>query len=182
MRIVLAAILTVTVGLVAASLLGVAAAEAPTTTTPIRTVSVEGVASVPIPQDASLEAADAAYRQAMAAAMSDGQGKAEFLAGKAGVTLAAVQSIGEGGGSIECRTKGGEGENEGNTYTRYMGEEPDVGSVTRGISYSVAPEAAARPSVKIKKPKPKHPTAKRAVAGEVVCTLSAQITLVYAIS
>jgi len=182
MRSAFAAALVVTAGLVVANMLGVAAAEAPTGTAPVRTVSVEGVATVPIPQGASLEVADATYRQGMAAAMSDGQGKAEFLASKAGVTLAGVQSIAEGGGSIECRTKTVEGESEGITWERYTGEQPDIGSATRGVSYAVAPEAAAHPSIGSKKrPKPKHPTAKRAVNAEG-CTLSAQITLVYAIS
>jgi len=182
MRSAFAAALVVTAGLVVANMLGVAAAEAPTGTAPVRTVSVEGVASVPIPQGASLEAADAAYRQGMAAAMSDGLGKAEYLASKAGVTLAGAQSIDEGGGSIECSIKGGEGEGEVSTYAAYKGEEPDIGSVTRGVSYSIRPEAAAHPSIAPKKrARHKHPTAKRAVASET-CTLSAQITLVYAIS
>ena len=57
-------------------------AAAPTATTgSVTTVSVEGVANVPIAQDANLATATAVYRQGMAEAMTDGQGKAEFLAG-----------------------------------------------------------------------------------------------------
>ena len=54
---------------------------------PSRTVSVEGVATVPIAQNANLAAATSVYRQGMAAAVADGQSKAEFLASKAGATL-----------------------------------------------------------------------------------------------
>ena len=85
MRIVMPAVATTTVALVAAGVLGVASAEAPTAS-PARTVSVQGVATVPIAQSANLATATAAYRQGMAAAVADGQAKAEFLAGKAGAT------------------------------------------------------------------------------------------------
>lgn len=172
------AILAAAVALVAASMIGVAAAEAPTATVPVRTVSVAGVASVPIPQAAPQAEADAVYRQGMAAALGDAQGKAEFLAGKAGVTLGAVQSITEDGGSISCRAE------EAEAYAEYEGEQPDFGS---GLAVaSVAPEAAARtgaakPAVKKarkKRPK-KRPMAKKATAGS--CKLEAQVSLTYAI-
>jgi hypothetical protein len=174
MRNAITATIAVAAGLTVASMLGVAAAEAPTTTTPTPTVSVDGVATVPIAQDANLATATAAYRQGMAAAVTDGKGKAEFLASNAGVTLGAVQSIVEGGGSIECR--GGENEVD---YAEYQGEQPDFGS--RPVT-EVAPEAAARPSVH--KPAAKHSkkktTAKKAAA--VTCTLRAEVSLAYAIS
>ncbi len=86
MRITLAALVTAVLATVLTGIIGVAAAEAPTAT-PVRAVSVEGVASAPIEQHASLAQADAAYRQAMAAALADGKGKAEFLASTAGATL-----------------------------------------------------------------------------------------------
>jgi hypothetical protein len=47
---------------------------------PPPTVSVKGVAHVAISQTASQAEADAAYRQGLAAAISDGHEKAEFLA------------------------------------------------------------------------------------------------------
>src|SRR5580704_2541868 len=89
-------------GLVAGGVL-VMAACAETTSTPaptpaLRTVSVQGVASEPLASTSSAETATTVYRQAMAAAILDGQAKAQFLAEKAGTTLGQAQNIGEGGG------------------------------------------------------------------------------------
>jgi hypothetical protein len=178
--------MAVTAGLVLANMLGVAAAEAPTTTTatPIRTVSVDGVASVPIAQGANRAVATAAYREGMAGAVADGQSKAEFLAGKTAATLGNVQSVAEGNGSIECT--GGE---EASSYVAYQGEQPDFGSqesrvVAPELSRSSSAPAVTRPQVNHpKKKKKKHkrkPSAKAATA--VTCTLSTDVTLVYAIS
>jgi hypothetical protein len=185
----IAATCVVVAGLFVANMLGVAAAEAPTATTttpattPPRAVSVEGVANVPIAQDANLEAADAAYRQAMADAIGDGLGKAESLAGKAGVTLGSVQSIVEDGGSIECMRKAEEAEGQGPFYASYEGERPDFGSAAvstdRGIV--AAPLAAAAPAVRSNRKKAKSkPMAKK--ASTVTCTLSAAVLLSYAIN
>lgn len=178
MRNAIAATLAVVAGLLVANMLGVAGAEAPTTgtTAPVRTISVEGVATVPIAQGASRATATATYREGMAAALADGQSKAEFLASKAGVTLSSVQSIAEGGGSISC-TGGQESE-----YIEYEGEQPDFGSSDESVSpieAAAAPSTTAlhKPATKRRK---KHPTAKKAsVAG---CTLSTQVSLAYAIS
>jgi hypothetical protein len=176
MRIVMPAVATTTVALVAAGVLGVASAEAPTAS-PARTVSVQGVATVPIAQSANLATATAAYRQGMAAAVADGQAKAEFLAGKAGATLGSVQGIAEGGGYIGCT--GGE-EPGGSEYT---GEQPDFGSAGAAVS-PVAPRALAnaapgirKPVVKHRKKKRKRPLAKH--ASVVSCTLSTQVSLAY---
>ena len=68
------------IALIAAGMLGVASAEAPTTTSPPPTVSVQGVAIEPIEQSASSATATTVYRQGMAAAVTDGQSKAQFLA------------------------------------------------------------------------------------------------------
>jgi hypothetical protein len=92
MKIAIAATMAAAAGLVAANMLGVAAAEAPTGI-PVRTVSVQGVATVPVGQSANVAVATAAYRQGMAGAVADGQSKAEFLASKAGAMLGSVQSI-----------------------------------------------------------------------------------------
>jgi hypothetical protein len=182
MKRAIAVTLGVAAVLVAANMLGVADAEAPTTTTgaPVPTVSVEGVANVPIPQSASLAVATGVYREGMAAALADGHGKAEFLAGRAGVTLAGVQSIAEDGGSIEC-TGGGE---EGG-YVSYEGEQPDFGSYVSRVQSAVAPEAAASPVLKTNKKKKKKrkgssPSARK--ASSAGCTLSAQVSLVYAVN
>ena len=180
-RSALAAILGAAAVLAASSMLGVASAEAPAPT-PVRTVSVEGVAEAPIAQGSSREAATAAYRQAMAAAMADGQSKAEYLVGKAAGTLGSVQSIAEGGGSIECH----EGEEH---YVEYEGQQPDFGSVVGGgyvgelSAPTAAPRGTAHSVAPTPKPKKKHKkaTAKAAAYPGATCTLSAQVTLVYAI-
>jgi hypothetical protein len=174
-RSAIAATLAVAAGLVAANMLGIASAEAPTPPTPVRTVSVEGVATVPVAQNANLATATAVYRQATANAMTDGQSKAEFLAGKAAVTLGGVQSIVEGGGSIDCTG------DEESTYVEYEGETPDFGSPATSISSNrvvAAPEASGVSKPKLKHPK-KRPAAKKASA--VTCTLAASVALVYAI-
>jgi hypothetical protein len=174
MRNAIAVTLAVVAGLVLANMLGVAAAEAPTTATAIQSVSVQGVGTAPIGQYAKLTEATAAYRDGMAAAVSDGQNKAEFLAGKAGTTLGTVQSIIEDGGSISCT-----GEEDG--YYSYEGEQPDFGSaddVAQARGLTVAPQdAASTPKPVAKRRRKKHPSAKKASAP--VCTLSAQVSLVY---
>jgi len=166
--------------LVAASMLGVATAESPTAP-PIRTVSVQGVANVPLAQGADAPTANAAYRAGMAAAVADGQSKAEFLAGKVGATLGAAQSVVEDGGSISCTG----GEESG--YVEYQGVEPDFGSSDATVSPGVLRAGAAKPTLapSVRKPsrhKARHKTAagKAAVGG--ACTLSTQVSLSYAIS
>jgi hypothetical protein len=181
MRSVIAAILAVAAGLALANMIGVASAEAPTTTTtPVRTVSVDGVANVPIAQSANMAVARSVYREGMAAAVADGQNKAEFLASKPAATLGTVQSVTEGSGSIQCTG----GEESG--YVEYDGEQPDFGS-SESVSRVIAPEVSrsSAPAVlhKPKRPKKKHkrkPSAKAATA--TTCTLSTDVSLVYAIS
>ncbi len=177
MRSAIAAITTLVAGFLLANMLGVAVAEAPAPIPP-RTVSVGGVAVVPIAQGANAASATAVYRQGMAAAVADGQSKAEFLAGKVGATLGSVQSIGEGGGEISCTG----GEESG--YTNYEGEQPDFGSVSQGgVTYG----AAAAPTLShVAKPRSKPrvkkraPVAKKATATS--CTLTARVALVYLIA
>jgi hypothetical protein len=169
------------IALAAAGMLGVAAAEAPTTSSPPPTVSVQGVATVPIEQSASSTTATTVYRQGIAAAVTDGQAKAQFLASSAGVTLGAVQSIVENGGYIGCT---------GNEV-EYLGEQPDFGSSGGGtysnavsvprVAGAAAPVVSNKPAAKhTKKKKHKAPVAKRASAAG--CTLTAQVSLSYAIS
>lgn len=182
MRSVIAATLAVVAGLVVANMLGVASAEAPTTTTAsVRSLSVEGVANVPIAQSANLATATAIYRQAMAEAMADGQSKAEFLAGKAGVALGSVQRIVEAGGYIGCTN------DEESSYAEYEGEQPDFGSPPSSIgvlqSAPAAPESAGTVGT-VRKPTLKHPkkrvSARKASAAK--CKLTASVALAYAIS
>ncbi len=175
-----AAILVVSAGLFAANMLGVAVAEAPTTV-PVRTVSVQGVAILPIGSTANAAAATAVYREGMAAAVTDGQSKAEFLTGKVSATLGAPINIVEDGGYINC-SGGGESE-----YAEYEGEQPDFG-VARGpaVTTSSPESAAAAPraplSATIKAKRPRHKrriTAKKATATS--CKLTAQVSLTYTI-
>jgi hypothetical protein len=180
MRIVIAVVALVACGLVADGLLGVATAETPTgPTTAVtslqRTVSVQGVASEPLASEASAATATSVYRQAMAAAVADGQSKAQFLTEKAAATLGPVQSLAEGGGSIECPGD-----------VEYTGGQPDFGFATGGgivraesLPATSRPVPAAGRPVKKRKPH-RRSKAKKSAAG--TCTLSTQVALVYQLS
>jgi len=167
-----------TAALVAASTLGIAAAEGPSSSSASRTVSVEGVASAPIAQDADQTAANAAYHQAMGLAESDGREKAELLANKAGATAGSVQSIAEGGGTIECGKLTAEGSD-----VQYEGAIPDFGNGESHLLGALAAQprgAASSPTAK------RHPSKKNGSKGHAAhsftCTLSAQVALVYPLS
>jgi hypothetical protein len=172
----LTATVAVAAVLFAASMIGVAVAEAPTVTPP-RTVAVQGVANLPIGQADDAQAATAVYREAMAAAVLDGQGKASFLAGKVGATLGAVQSVVEDGGYIWCRGGGESG------YAEYEGEQPDFGSGPRPgiVAGAAVPERAppVRPTPRRRRRRHRAPAARKASAAS--CTLTAQVSLAYAI-
>jgi hypothetical protein len=176
MRYALTAILAAAAALIAVGMLGVASAEAPTVTA-VRTVGVEGIGRAPIAQEADAAAANGAYRQAMAGAITDGQDKAQFLASHVGGTLGAVQSVVEENGGVEC-------ESEVTEYAQYRGVEPDFGS-GRGV-VSAPPEAAARsaPSRRSSGGSPgvahKHRKKKKAKAATVVtCTVTAGVAINY---
>jgi uncharacterized protein YggE len=178
MRIVMAAVGVVFVGLLAVGVLGVASAEttpsSSTSSTQVRTVSVEGVATASIEPAASAATAKSVYREAMASAVADGKEKASFLAEKADATLGQVEAIAEGSGYIYCP-----GEEE------YTGAEPDFGS--GAAVYASAPEAArtvpptvSKPVVHRKKKKHKrNASAKAASVQAAACTLSTQVSLAY---
>jgi len=147
-------------------MLGVAAAEAPTTA-PARTVSVVGVASVPIELTASASQANAAYRQGMTVAITDGQEKAAFLAAKAGATVGAAQSISERGGDISCSSE--------EQYVEYRGEQPDFATTTATSVPVLQGAKGLAPGAR--RHKARRPTAKKAAA--VSCTLRTSVGLVY---
>jgi hypothetical protein len=179
MKLTLTAVLAAVAALVIANMIGTAVAEAPTTTT-LRTVSVEGIGSQPIAQNADAATATGVYRQAMAAAVTDGQAKAEFLTGRVGATLGAAQTITEDGGGIECSSGGEEG------WEPYQGEQPDFGSARNAgqvLSSTTSPAAASSPSSTVKRTsakrhrKHKRPVAKKATAPG--CKLTAQVSLAY---
>lgn len=172
MRIVMAAVGAVFVGLLAVGVLGVANAETtPSKSTPTRIVSAEGLGDATVESDATVSTATAVYREAMAAAIVDGKQKAQFLAEKAGASLGQVQTIAEDGGYISCP-----GEEV------YTGGEPDFGSA-QGVTDTIAP-ASASPSAqnnrngkgKAHKRRKRH-TAKAAAVEP--CSLSAQVLLSY---
>ena len=179
MRIVVIAAAAAAAGLIAVGALGVATAEAPTSAPP-RTVSVQGVATESIDRAASAQAATAVYHQGMLDAVSDAQTKAQLLAGRVGATLGPVQSLVEDGGFITCSNPGE------STYSEYEGAQPDFGSpqLPAGVSISAgaaAPGAAPgprRPAVKRSAPRKRHVARK---ASSVTCTLSARVSLAYAI-
>lgn len=179
MRIVIVACALGLGALAGASLLGVAEGETSTaggpSTAPARAVSVQGVASVPIAQNADLPAANAVYRQAMAGAVSDGQSKAQFLASQTAAILGAVQSVAEDGGYIGC------------VQGEYEGQQPDFGSgsvATPAVGFARA--LAPRPSTpalakgKARRKHHRHATAKKALGSG--CTLSTEVNLVYQLS
>ncbi len=154
--------------------------------TPPPTVSVEGVATVPISKTASSAEADSAYRQGLAAAIADGLEKAEFLAVKTGSKVGLVQQITEQGGSVGCESAPAvNSQNEYETkYEQYEGARPDfvsVGGATvpEEVASAKAPLAATPVHAKKKKKKKKKgkPEAKKAAG--VRCTLQTQIGLSY---
>ncbi len=176
MRITVFAGVAASIALAVGGLVGVGdAAETTNSSGPVRTVSVEGVALVPIDGRASAGTADGTYRKALAEAVADGQSKAQLLAEKTGSSVGAIQTVTEGSGSIECL----EGE--------YEGVLPDFG---QGGAALVTPDAA---SVSPSRPVAKHKVAKhkssrggargrrrQAEKADVAgCTLSAHVGLVY---
>jgi hypothetical protein len=179
MRVLIAASSATAAALAAVGVLGVASAEAPTTTPPQRTVSVQGVASEALDQHASTSTAIAAYHQGMVDAVADGLSKAQLLAGKVGASLGPVQSVVEGGGYISCTGVGESGSAE------YEGAQPDFGSP--GVSISAAPRAgSARPLGGARKPTARRRRSRRVppahTANAASCTLSTQVSLVYPLS
>jgi hypothetical protein len=190
MKLIITATTVTVVSLIVAGLLGVASAEAPTTTTPPPTVTVQGVAIEPIEQSASSATATAVYRQGMADSITDGQAKAQFLASKAGVTLGSVQSILEGGGYIGCTSS------EESSNDEYQGAQPDFGSPGTGTSTPVfnTPRATNKATPGVRKPAAKHSKKKKSkktsakqagattnatTASATTCTLSTQVSLTY---
>jgi hypothetical protein len=180
-KLALTAVVAAAAALFAASMLGVAVAEAPTVTS-LRTVNVEGVATLPVPQEADSATASGVYHQAMAAAIDDGKTKAEVLAGKIGASLGAPQTITEDGGEVECSSGSEEG------WEPYKGERPDFGTARtptsvfgksgEGTSAPASSAAPVTPALAHRKHKKKHKSAKKSSVPPG-CRLAAQVSLVY---
>lgn len=172
MRLAITATFVAAAALFAASVLGVAIAEGPSSSAP-RTVSVQGVATEAIDQRASASVANSVYRRGMSDAVTDGVEKAQFLASKVGANLGPVQSVVEGGGYITCGDE-----------TEYLGEQPDFGSP--GGSVQTLARAPAKRSAPLsgraaprRHRRHKKPAAKK--ANVPTCTLSTQVSLAYAL-
>jgi hypothetical protein len=159
--------------LIAASMLGVASAEAPTVT-PTRTVNVEGVGTAPISLTATAAEANVVYRQAMGAAVTDGLSKAEVLAGKVGAALGGAQTVTEDGGDISCTSAG--------EYFEYQGEQADFGTARGVVTPLEAAASAPRSAVAKPTPLTRHRRHKRAKAASgISCKLEATLSISYAI-
>lgn len=166
---------------VTAALLG--ASEAAAAVAEPNTVGVQGVARVPIAPAASSAEADAAYRQAMAAALSDGHEKAEFLAARTGRKLSeSIDQVEEDGGSIECTNPDG-------SYAEYTGAQADFGypqesalapaTVAPSAGRSTSPTAKPTQNKRKRRKKKTKKAPKAQGAAAVSCTVSAQVSLVY---
>jgi hypothetical protein len=160
------------VAVIAAGVLGVATAEGPSSVPP-RTVSVQGISTEAIDQNATSSAATAVYRRGMSDAASDGATKAQFLAGRVGANLGAVQSVVEDGGYISCASE-----------TEYQGEQPDFGSASASLrTYAFSsPARGSAPAARKVAPRHHHKTPAAKKANVPTCTLSAQVSLVYALT
>ncbi|MDE3070699.1 MAG: hypothetical protein KGJ43_08220, partial [Acidobacteriota bacterium] len=164
-----------------------------TASPPLTRVSVQGVGTAPIAQGADKLVATAAYREAMAAAVVDGRGKAEYLLSKAGGSLAPVLEVVEEGGWITCTGGAQAG------YVEYEGEQPDFGDAQPAGAPLRASSSA--PAASVGAPRPgRHSTAppgKRHAAGHkkkkkgkrkakkaaaVSCTITALVSLSYSIA
>jgi hypothetical protein len=170
LRRALTAIFVAVAALAVIGVLGVAVAEGPGTTPP-RTVSVQGVATESIDQNANANAATAVYRRGMADAIADGATKAQFLATHAGANLGTVQSIVEEGGNIACA-----GESE------YLGEQPDFGSPGGSVQVLARSPGRRLLAGKVAPRRRSHKTPAAKKANVATCTLATQVALVYTIS
>ena len=162
---------------VGAGMLGVASGEGPTGTATPRTLNVQGTGTLPIGPRDDAPTATATYREGAAKALADAQAKASFLASRAGVTITAVQSIGEDGGYIECSSPTSE-------YAEYEGAQPDFGYASVpsfGVAGAAAPVGQSAPAKRVShRPRiKKKPAAKKASATS--CNLTAQVAVVYAL-
>lgn len=175
MRITISAGVAAAIALAVGGLVGVGQATETTTTGSgaVRSVSVEGVALVPIDGTADASTADGTYRKALAEAVTDGRSKAQLLAEKTGSSVGAIQTVTEGDGSIECQ----EGE--------YEGVLPDFGQ--GGAVFATPGAAAVSPNRAVAKHKSAPGRARRkrreAKKADVTgCMLSAHVGLVYELS
>jgi hypothetical protein len=136
-------------------------------------IGVNGTGSAPVPDGATNSQQQAAYDQALTAAISDAQAKARIVAQQLSLTLGPVQAFTE----------------QSDDYLGYCGIGFLPGAAATGVSGSAsAPTAASAPSGQLRpipaKPK-KHKTKKKAHKAQGsanTCQLEADVTLVYSAS
>ena len=137
-------------------------------------ISVNGTGGAPVPDGATNGQQQAAYDQALAAAIGDAQTKAPLVAQQLSLTLGPVQSFTE----------------QSDDYLGYCGVGFLPGAAATGVSGSAsAPAAAGTPNgrltpipAKPKKPKKHKKKAHKAQGSENTCQLEADVTVVYSAS
>ena len=136
-------------------------------------LSVNGTGGALVPDGATNAQQQAAYDQALTAAISDAQTKAQIVAQQLSLTLGPVQTFTE----------------QSDDYLGYCGVGFLPGAAAPGVSGSAsAPAAAGAPSGKLTPipPKPKkHKTKKKAHKAQgsaSTCQLEADVTVVYSAS
>jgi hypothetical protein len=136
-------------------------------------LSVNGTGGALVPDGATNAQQQAAYDQALTAAISDAQTKAQIVAQQLSLTLGPVQTFTE----------------QNDDYLGYCGIGFLPGAAAPGVSGSAsAPAAAGAPSGKLTPipPKPKkHKTKKKAHKAQgsaSTCQLEADVTVVYSAS
>ena len=133
-------------------------------------ISVNGTGGAPVPAGATNGQQQAAYDQALTAAISDAQTKARMIAQQLSLTLGPVQTFTEQ--SVD--------------YLGYCGVGFLPGGATTGVSGSAsAPAAAGAPSGQLTPIPKKHKTKKKvhkAQGSTNTCQLEADVTLVYSAS
>jgi uncharacterized protein YggE len=134
-------------------------------------ISVNGTGGAPVPSGATDAQQQAAYDQALTAAISDAQTKAQLVAQQFSLTLGPLQTFTE----------------QSDDYLGYCGVGFLPGVAANGVSGSAsAPVAAGSASGQLTpipaKPKKHKKKAHKAQGSENTCQLEADVTVVYSVS
>jgi uncharacterized protein YggE len=134
-------------------------------------ISVNGTGGAPVPSGATDAQQQAAYDQALTAAISDAQTKAQLVAQQFSLTLGPLQTFTE----------------QSDDYFGYCGVGFLPGVAATGVSGSAsAPAAAGSASGQLTpipaKPKKHKKKAHKAQGSENTCQLEADVTVVYSVS
>jgi uncharacterized protein YggE len=133
-------------------------------------ISVNGTGGAPVPAGASATQQQAAYNQALSAAISDAQTKAPTVAQQLSLTLGSVQAFTE----------------QTDDYLGYCGVGFLPGVAASGVSGSAStPAAAVAPTGQLRPIPAKHKKRKtkknghKAQSSESTCQIQADVTVVY---